>query len=229
MDAEGTEQRMPLARASGVRFEDGRPVREFATWRGQRNYPGLYWSATTGGHVGFESWLERDHLMRLDFDPQVVGLMSQPLWLSWKDKQGKPRSHAPDFFARRADGSVLLLDSRPLARRPERDQEAFDTTAAACSAIGWEYALWGELEDIEVVNLRWLAGYRHQRCFNPVIAQRLLELFAVPGLLMECAEDAGDPLAVLPVLFHLMWRQALVADLAVLLSDRTVVAAGRHW
>lgn len=34
--------------------------------------------ATTGAHVGFESWLERDHLMLLDFDPGVVGIAAQP-------------------------------------------------------------------------------------------------------------------------------------------------------
>ncbi|MFI6730787.1 hypothetical protein [Streptomyces atratus] len=40
---------------------------------------------------------------------------------------------------------------------------------------------------------------------------------------MEGAEEAGDPIAVLPVLFHLMWRQELLCDLSVLLGDRTVV------
>jgi hypothetical protein len=54
--------------------------------------------------VGFESWLERDHVLHLDFDPSVVGLASQPLWLYWTDEGGKPNSHAPDFFARRSDG-----------------------------------------------------------------------------------------------------------------------------
>jgi hypothetical protein len=45
---------------------------------------GLWWSATTGGHVGFESWMER--VMALDLDPTVVGIASQPFWLSWRDE-----------------------------------------------------------------------------------------------------------------------------------------------
>ena len=45
------------------------PVRRFASYRGQRHLPGLWWSATVGRHVGYESWLERDHVMALDFDP----------------------------------------------------------------------------------------------------------------------------------------------------------------
>ena len=44
---------------------------------------------------------------------------------------------------------------------------------------------------------------------------------------MAGAAAAGDPLAVLPVLFHLMWRQALAADLAVRLTAETLVVR-RH-
>ena len=30
--------------------------------------------------MGYESWLERDRLLLLDFDPEVVGIVSQPFW-----------------------------------------------------------------------------------------------------------------------------------------------------
>jgi hypothetical protein len=43
----------------GLRPEGFVPVREFRWARGQRHMPGLWWSATTGSHVGYESWLER--------------------------------------------------------------------------------------------------------------------------------------------------------------------------
>ena len=69
---DGAEHRVPLAEALAVGFEQGLPVRRFASQQGQRHLSGLLWSATTGGHVGFESWLERDHLLALDFDPAVT-------------------------------------------------------------------------------------------------------------------------------------------------------------
>jgi hypothetical protein len=56
---EGAERRVSLAALAGVRLENGRPVRSFPLYRGQRNYPGWYWSATMGRRVGFESWVER--------------------------------------------------------------------------------------------------------------------------------------------------------------------------
>jgi hypothetical protein len=39
--------------------------------------------------------------------------------------------------------------------------------------------------------------------------------FAAPAPLVDGAEAAGDPIAVLPVLYHLLWRQELAADLSV--------------
>jgi hypothetical protein len=97
----GVWHRLPLTDVWAVRFEAMAPVRRFMSRKGQRHLPGRWWSATDGRHVGYESWLERDHVMALDFDPAVVGIASQPFWLSWSTVEGPVRSHAPDYFARR--------------------------------------------------------------------------------------------------------------------------------
>lgn len=75
---DGTLCRVSLAAARRVAFEDASSARRFVSYKGQRNYPGRWWVAPVGGHVGYESWLERDHLMLRDFDPTVVGIASQP-------------------------------------------------------------------------------------------------------------------------------------------------------
>ncbi len=85
-----------------------------------------------------------DHLLNLDFDPTVVGIASQPFWLHWIDAAGKPDSHAPDFFARRSDGSAVVVDCRPVERRRPRDVAKFEATARACALAGWEYRLLAE-------------------------------------------------------------------------------------
>jgi hypothetical protein len=87
---DGAVHRMPLARAWEMPLERSLPVRRFTSRKGQRHLSGLWWSATTGGHVGFESWWKRDHVLHLDFDPSVVGIASQPLWLHWTDEGGLP-------------------------------------------------------------------------------------------------------------------------------------------
>jgi hypothetical protein len=54
---------MGLAEGVPVRFEAVAPVRAFPSFKRQRYFPGLWWSATTRRQVGYESWLERDHLI----------------------------------------------------------------------------------------------------------------------------------------------------------------------
>jgi len=222
------EVRRPLAEVAGVGFEAVAAVREFPSYRGQRHFPGWYYAATLDAHVGFESWLERDHAILLDFDPRVVGFASQPFWLTWYDARTcRERSHAPDFFARLGDGTGLVVDCRPAGRRDERSVESFTAMRHACEAVGWAYRLAGELDPARAANLRWLAGYRHRRYGTPPgIAEAVAAAFAVPGPLVGQAAAAGDPIEVLPRVFHLLWRGRLVADLSRPLNDCTLVSMG---
>jgi len=226
--AGGSSRREPLAACPGERFEDVEPVRRFHFEKGLRSFAGWWWFATTGCHVGFESWLERDHVMLMDFDPEITGLSSQPFWLHWRDDEGS-RRHAPDFFARRADGTALVIDVRPDDRIGGRDAGAFGVTARACAIAGWEFRRVGECDQVRVANVRWLSRYRHSRCAAPAgTVEALLEVFRQPRPLFAGAAMAGERLRVLPVLFHLMWQRALAADLAgALLDAGTMVWLGR--
>lgn len=57
------------------------PVRRIRSRHQQRDCPGLFWSATTGGHVPYESRLELDRLWLADFDPDVSRIAAQPMWI----------------------------------------------------------------------------------------------------------------------------------------------------
>jgi hypothetical protein len=226
--ADGERRRTALPECFGVRFEEAQPARSFPSFRGQRNFPGWWWSSTMSGHVGYESWLERDHVMLLDFDPQIVALASQPFWLRWI-REDRVRRHLPDYFVRRADGTGVVVDVRADDRIEPTDAEAFDATAAACAEMGWEFRRVGTLDPVFAANLRWLSRYRHPRCGRREdIAVRLLEVFAEPTPLFAGAEQVGDRIMVLPVLYHLLWRRALSVDLhAGLLDASSVVHTGR--
>lgn len=214
VDAVGTDQCLRLSSCIGVRFEDVQPVRTFRWSRGLGHFPGWWWSATNACHVGFESWLERDHLRALDFDRSVIGIASQPFWLRWEGESGR-RRHAPDYFARRADGTGLVVDVRADDRIEGTDAEAFAVTAQACALLGWEFRRVGEIDPVLNGNLRWLARYRHPRCAGRAeVVARLREVFEEPTSLLAGTEAIGDRIMLLPALFHLMWRQELVADLA---------------
>lgn len=225
VDGDGRVHREPLTECAAVPFETVAAVRSFPSYHGQRNWPGLWWSATTGGHVGYESWLERDHAMLLDFDEQVSGFAAQPFWLLFGGAGGAVRRHAPDFFARRRDGTALVLDCRPDQRIGPEDAEAFGATGRACELVGWEYRRVGAVEPVLAENVRWLAGYRHPRHHLPEVAAVLQQVFAGPAPLMAGAEAAGRPIGVLPVLFHLLWTGRLRTELSRPLAETSTVWA----
>ncbi|MGR6918798.1 TnsA-like heteromeric transposase endonuclease subunit [[Actinomadura] parvosata] len=230
VDLHHTQMSGPLNECWDAPFEDALPVRSFPSFKGQRNFPGWWWSATSGRHVGHESWLERDHAMLLDFDPEIVGFSSQPFRLAWL-QEAKRREHVPDYFARQADGTGVVIDVRAADERIEaEDAEAFAATEAACAEVGWSFRRVGALDPVLAGNVRWLSRYRHPRCGRRVdVAARLREIFREPTPLFAGAAEAGERLGVLPVLFHLLWRQDLTADLKVaVLSSSTLVTVNER-
>ena len=74
-----------------------------------------------------------------------------------------------------------------------------------------------------VANLRWLAGYRHPRFGDEQLEATLLEIFASPQPLGVAAPQAGDPIRVRPVLFHLLWRGRLRGNFSRPLGETTVL------
>lgn len=223
--AGGVERQEPLKTCWDVRFEDVPPVRRFSSYQGQRHFPGLYFAACMNKHVGFESWLERDQLMMLDFSPQVRSFSAQPFWLLWSSK-GKARKHAPDFFVRLKDGTGVVVDVRADDRIAAEDADAFEVAAVACESVGWGYRRVGALDPVLAANMRWLAGYRHPRCLREDYRARLLAVFTEPTPVLAGARAVGDRIAVLPTLFHLLWAGMLVADLASApLTGASLVAA----
>ena len=193
VDPGGSRRREPLSSCWMVPFERALQVRDFSSYLGKKSFSGLWWFSTTSEHVGYESWLERDRVMALDFDPDVVGLSSQPFRLSW-EQDGENWSHTPDYFARLRDGTGVVIDVRDDRITPE-GAEAFAATARACESVGWEFRRVGAIEVVRAANLRWLAGYRHPRCMDAGRADTLRQAFRKSLPLLE---GAGGSVAAAP-------------------------------
>ena len=124
VDGGGVERRASLAACAEVRFEDGMAVRQFRWSRGQRHLPGFWWSSTTGTHLGYESWLERDHVMLLDFDPETVAIAVQvQIGVAIDHQQAQPAQTVQDRAQRRQLAQVEL--ARPVGRYPGDHRGAF--------------------------------------------------------------------------------------------------------
>jgi hypothetical protein len=116
----------------------------------------------------------------------------------------------------------VVVDVRPDDRIPPKDAEVFRMTAIACGQAGWEFRRVGTIDPVVRANVRWLSRYRHERCRREPAAAELREAFTPGGPLLAGAAEIGDPVAVLPVVYHLLWRRELACDLSVLLGGTSM-------
>ncbi|MEU1124982.1 TnsA-like heteromeric transposase endonuclease subunit [Streptomyces sp. NPDC005899] len=216
--------------AMTVAFEELPVVSAFPVIPGRRWGPGLWWSATTGRHVAAGSNAMRTQLMVLDRDPDVTGLAGRPVRVLWREERGRVRSWVPQLFARYRDGTGLLADCPShMEAGGDRAVKAAEAVSAACEEIGWAYRRLEPLDDVRAANLKWLAGYRHPRnAGRPGLMPVVVEAFARPRPLIEGVEAAGDPIEVLPVVFHALWHGRVTAAMEAPLHERVLVGpAGR--
>ncbi|MFE3187096.1 TnsA-like heteromeric transposase endonuclease subunit [Streptomyces violascens] len=221
------------AAVTEVRFEHAPPVSAFPVVPGRRWGPGWWWSATMGRHVAHGSAAMRAQLILLDRNRRVVGLSARPVRVVWRDERSRVRSWIPQLFARYADGTGLLADC-PAAEgaggvRAQRAQAVLD---AVCGLVGWRYRRLGPPDAVMASNVAWLAGYRHPRCRgHGDLEEAVLDAFARPRPLIEGTGMVGDPLQVLPVVYHALWAGRLETALKVPLHERVMVrrtAAGER-
>lgn len=100
-----------------------------------------------------------------------------------------------------------------------------------CSSLSGsrrEFRLVGEPDPVWAANLQWLAGYRHPRFADLDLEQKLVCAFTQPRSLIDAAASTGDPIRVLPVLFHLLWLGRLTGDLSKPLGNGTILAASTY-
>jgi hypothetical protein len=218
------------AEVASLRTEDALPIRQFFAWPGKRNYEGVWWSSTNRGHVEFESLLEREYLLAADAAVDVVAVAAQPLALLWPHGTTGQRNHVPDFFVRLASGDGRLVDVRA-ANRVAKNAAQFAMTRQVCDEIGWQYEVFTGLPRARSQNLRWLAGYRHDRhAPGGDTAGVIRECFAAPVALRtglrRASTSTGLPSDVVTAhVLHLLWRQQLVVDLSTPLSMTSEVRA----
>src|ERR1700687_2780293 len=119
------------------RVEQLAPVRMPRASASNRHIPVTAYSMTNRGVVHLESGLEHDLVRRLDRDARVVGLVAQPLRLSWTSPE--PVSHIPDLLTLRDDNAVTVWDVRAIEEQDDDFRNKSTVTRDACAIVGWRY------------------------------------------------------------------------------------------
>ena len=214
-----------LAELEARHVFEAKPRRTFRWHRGQRHYPGRYWSATTDGFVGYESRLELAALLLEDFDHRVVRIASQPFELI-ADRDGVERSYVPDYLIEHDDHRFTVIEVKPKRRLEDPEVAcALRWAGHTIQSRGWAYRIVTEPDPATLANIRFLAGYRRRWQF-PQRDVELVETATREALTLGAGlRSAGAVLNDAPyaraVVLHLLWRRSLLCDLTSALSNHT--------
>jgi hypothetical protein len=171
----------------------------------------------------YESLLERDWMLLLDFDRGVEGVCEQPLRLRYR-RGGRPASHVPDLMVWRA-GGVELCDVKSAERVDDRVFRAqVRAMELACAEAGVAYRVLCEPDRQILANVRWLAGFREPPFDPDGERERMLSVLAAgPALISELLADAVVAALARPVLMHLLWAGRVLVDVGEPLSEKSRV------
>jgi hypothetical protein len=174
--------------------------------------PGRWFSTTAGRFLEYESLLERDWMLLMDFDRAVEWICEQPLRLRYR-KDASPASHVPDLLVWRA-GIPELCDVKSEERVDDPEFQAqVRATARACAEAGFGYRVLSEPDRQLLVNVRWLAGFREAPAdLDGERARMLAVLAAGPSTIAEVLSGACEVALARPVLMHMLWAGAALVD-----------------
>jgi hypothetical protein len=200
------------------------PWREFRWRAGQKHYSGTYWTATEGRHVIYESRLELARVLFADFDRSVHHICAQPFLLTTRSNSVE-RKHIPDYLLM-TDQGPKIVDVKPAHRLSHPDVEAtFAWTRAALERRGWIYEVWSEPNEVELQNIRFLAGFRRPYLFDPSLLATLRGIDPDGSSIAEAIRTLTDWPAPLTrsALLHLLWSQEFAVDIGVPLRSSSTL------
>jgi len=216
------------------------PVRKIPTNR--RSMTGLIASRKNDRMTGFESSLERDFLLLLDFDRSVARYEEQPVRIEYADAAGRRRTYTPDVLVYYHDDPAVSVDTRPLLCEVKyRDdlftnwkeyKPKFRAGRAHARGRGWRFKIVTERE----VRTPYLDNAKFLRPYRGIEADEddtrlLLDTLrgmgeADPeGVLAAIHHDRTRRAELLPTLWRLLADGHITADLSQPLTMRTRIRA----
>jgi hypothetical protein len=201
------------------------PVRVPGVYRGQRHMPGRWFSTTAGRFLEYESLLERDWMLLMDFDREVEWICEQPLRLRYV-KDGRPASHVPDLLAWR-QGVPELCDVKSEERVDDPTFRAqVEATGLACAEAGIGYRVLSEPDRQLLANVRWLAGFRERPPDPDGERARMLAMTAAGSrTIAELLSGAREPMLARPALMNLLWAGDALVDVSAPIDEDSLVCA----
>lgn len=190
--------------------------------------------------LGFESLLERDFMILLEFDPEVASFEEQPARIPVTRKGKRPTTYVPDVLVHYHPGrdgrirkSVLTEVKKRTDLEKNKKKYAPKFAAARQFAIekGWEFRTVSdrEIRSPRLANLKFLREYLLIEPSREHV-NRVLHILQTAGGkaevqdVLERYDSETERLETLPVIWHLVATDALRAELKLSLTNGTVIS-----
>lgn len=220
------------------------PIRKIP--RKSRSLSGLLPSSKNGRQLAFESALERDLFLLLEFSPEVRRYEEQPTQIVVLHPDGREGTYVPDALvgyhdASRPEELLEVKYEETLRTSAEELAPVFESANRHAQQNGLRFRVVTEREirTPYLKNAKFLLPYRDQ-IPNAVVVDALHRAISVNGprtvsALINAVSGATGviPAEVLPVVWHLVARFQVAADLDRPLTMESVIsllprAPGQH-
>lgn len=198
------------------------PVRKIG--KSHRAVTGTLASTKAQGGAEYESALERDHYLGLEFDPRVTRIIPQPVVIVYHDDQGKKRRYTPDTLVHYAGPRPPGLFEVKYVQEVREKAALFAVTFRAARTYareqGWTFTLVTErtIRAPHLKNAQFLRPYLRREFPAAVEADvlaALLELGETTPQRLLAAFPEERRIDLLPVMWKLIAARRIDADLGL--------------
>ncbi|MDZ5453909.1 TnsA endonuclease N-terminal domain-containing protein [Labrys sp. ZIDIC5] len=195
--------------------------------------------------IPYESSLERDYLIRLDFLPGVLDVIPQPVAIEFKTPQGRSFAYTPDYLVYFRLGDLnyldypkpLLVEVKPQSEWRSHWREWLPKWKAAYRYAleqGWQFRIMDEsrIRDLALENIQFLSRYRRMQfapedCMQVLETLRRAESTTIDYLLGRHFVGPWRAEGI-ALVWHLIAMHRIDCDISRPLNDATEVWIGEH-
>jgi len=208
--------------------------------KNHRSVTGFVASGVNANQAAFESALERDFMLLVEFDPDVLSYEEQPVRIDYLSADGQARHYTPDILVTYHQTSTSTTLRLPLLVEIKYRRDLFEcwrelkpkfrAAQRYAKEQGWIFKIITEVEirTPYLKNVKFLRQFQ-RRSINPADANLLLQKVSdlqstdPESLLSAICPEAHDRARLLPTLWRLIARRSIGADLNRSLTMRSPI------
>jgi hypothetical protein len=198
------------------------PIRKIP--KNYSNVTGIAAHSKATGQAMFESTLERDFLMLLEFDKNVDSFEVQPVKLQWLNDLNKNRSYTPDVLVYYKKNRPTLFEVKyrsDINKNWEVLKPKFKAAIRFCKENGWKFKLITEVEirTAYLESVKFLLPFVRQGASNEddmmILDDKLIDLKTTTPkeLISSIYSDEWNQAVLLPTLWYLIGSREIQIDL----------------